>query len=184
MRQRGQQRIAQTLGFHAYQRVLRHFDIMHALQRNRGQGGERVQLLLLFRDQDPAPAVRQDHQHAPGTHRRHQRQIQIAAGRQRIGADAGATGIIESPLGNAHVQRASDIRHVIRYHRRHLQSTCIVRYQQQSLGLETALQEQPAGFKYLFGLQHARQGPGKFEQSARACFTVRSNPRLIAQSGG
>ncbi len=44
VRERGEQRIAQPLGLHADQRLLRDLDVVHALERDRGQRGERVEL--------------------------------------------------------------------------------------------------------------------------------------------
>ena len=42
---RRQQRVAQALGLHLHRRLLRHVDVVHALQRDREQRGEGVELL-------------------------------------------------------------------------------------------------------------------------------------------
>ena len=54
VRQRRQQRIAQPLGFHLHQRLLRDLDVVHALERDRGQRGEGVELPPLLGDSSSA----------------------------------------------------------------------------------------------------------------------------------
>src|SRR5215472_15675204 len=44
VRERGEQRIAQTLRFHVKQRLLRDLDVMDALESDRDQGRERIEM--------------------------------------------------------------------------------------------------------------------------------------------
>ncbi len=50
VRQRRQQRIAQPLGFHLEQRILRNADVVHTFQGNRNQRGKSVEQLPLLRE--------------------------------------------------------------------------------------------------------------------------------------
>ena len=68
VRHRGKQRVAQLLGFHADQRLLRHLDIMQALERDGDQRGVGFDLTPRFGIGEQAAARRGQRQDAAGAH--------------------------------------------------------------------------------------------------------------------
>ena len=106
VRHRGKQRVAQ-LGFHADQRLLRHLDIMQALERDGDQRGVGFDLTPRFGIENrlrarPAPGRR-------GCAWGLQRQVEQLAVGQGGGAGAGGLAMVVHPLRQRRFQR----RHVV-----------------------------------------------------------------------
>ncbi len=103
VRERGEQRVAEPLGFHLNQRLLGHLDVMHALERDRGERGKRVELPLLLGDQQDPAILGLDREHAARAHRRAQRQVEERAAGEGIGAETRGLRLVVRPLRGADV---------------------------------------------------------------------------------
>ncbi len=108
VRQRGQQRVAQSLGFHVDERLLGDFDVVDALERNRRERREGVELPLLFGHEQHAATLRLDREHAPRAHRRPQRQVLEFAAGQRVGAETRRVGYCRRPIARWRRPRPAD----------------------------------------------------------------------------
>ena len=86
VRDGAEQRIAQALRFDLDHRALRHVHVVHPLQRNGDLARQRVELLRLLRNQQPARLRGLQRQHAAHAHRRLQRHVVPALRRQCGGA--------------------------------------------------------------------------------------------------
>ena len=92
-----QQRVAQALGFHLDHRLLRDVDVVDPLQRDGDLPRQRVELLHLLRNQQPARLCRLERQHAAHAHRRLQRHVVPGLRRQRRGRQARPVARCETP---------------------------------------------------------------------------------------
>ena len=83
-------------------------------ERDGRQGGKGIEVLALFRHQQPAPVLgslqRQQRQHAPRAHGRDQRQVENGRSRQGIGASARCLRMVECPLRDADIERLAAVR--------------------------------------------------------------------------
>ena len=87
---------------------------MDALERDRGERGEGVELARLFRHQQQPAVLRLDRDDAARAHRRAQRQVQERASRERVGAHACRLRVVVRPLRGADVdveRRAAVVAH-------------------------------------------------------------------------
>ena len=184
VRQRREQRIAQALGFHLEQRVLRDADVVHPLEGNRNQRSESVEQLPLLRDAQHAPVVRLDGQDPASLGGRTQRNVKHFAARQGIRAETRRLTSIERPLRCPDLDRQRRIGALCIGVERAHQSSAGIRQQQRGARAKCALDGLIADFDHLFDLNGSRQIACNFKKRARTFLAMRRDARLKTQAGG
>ena len=162
--QGSEQGIAQTLGLHADERGLRHLHVVHALERNRDQRRERVQVASLLGHQQLPPIRCLDREHAACSHGCAQRQVQKFAAGQRIGARTGRLRLVVGPLrcrDDIGPERAAAL--IV-----DLELVAVVGYQDRDLGGERCRNELARRLDDLVGLQQARHVAREFVERRSA----------------
>ncbi len=179
MRHGRQQRIAQPLGFHADQRLLRDFHIVQAFQRNGNERGIGLDLAARVRIQEQTATRGRQRQHAARAHGRLQRQVQQFAIGQGGGASACGLPVVIDPLGQGGFQR----RHVLRGGRRQLQPVVHAQDVQGATRAEGGMHEGAGKGDDLLRQQRRRQFAREFVEAARIGFAFDRSLRLQAQAG-
>ncbi len=179
VRQRGEQRVAQPLGFHLDQHLLGHLDVMHALEGDRGERRERVELPLLLGDQQDPAILGPDREHAARSHRRAQRQVQEGVAGEGIGAKTGGLRLVVGPLRGADVDGERGAPLVADG-----DPFLVVRNQHRHFGPERLGDEPGGGVHHQLRLEQARQVAGELVEGAGALLAIRRDPRLIPEAGG
>ncbi|EWS54666.1 hypothetical protein X551_02511 [Methylibium sp. T29] len=179
VRQRRQQRVAQALRLDLDRRLLRHLDVVHALQGDRGQHRKGLELAALLGDQQQPRLRGLQRQHAARAHRRLQRQVEPGGAGQGVGPESGRVAVVEHPLGRAEVQAGR-----IGAAARPLQATRLVLQEGARAAPEFTFDRLFGRVDDLVGQQFTRQVAGQFEQRPRARLAVRCDAGLVAQAGG
>ena len=134
-------------------------------------------MLPLFGHEKLSAVTRMNDEHAPRPHRRAQRQIQILAAGQRVGAGAGRLRLVVRPLARPDVDREP-----VRL------AGCVpdlfarVGHQDRDFAAKRAADEFLGRLDHVFGLQQARHVTRKFVQHPRTFLAIRRDARLIAQT--
>ena len=154
---------------------------MHALQRDRGQRGEGVELpALLGHEQQRGSRAAAMREHAARAHRRPQGQVEQRAARERVGTEPGGLRLVERPLRGTAMSTRRHARRSPGATRR----SCASGMHSATCARNVRPMKCVAVSTTCSVCSSARQVARELVERARALLAMRRDPRLIAQPGG